>query len=582
MNTHAPRPHTTPTKPHHRITLLHTDENNKTPKPTLSLLLFKTLQLTLTSLISLPHGYICESDNSKDIDKLLNSVEALRELRLRPRAPPHLLSARTLLIRHIDPEVGSLTSDQIKQHIAEHPQNISRQLKLSHVVKLPGKTKTIKVVTEDTTSAETICSKGFFIGHLKIPTDKIHPEQYTPLTTCYKCYKLGEHNTRDCTQEQPICSNCALPGHRHTHCPTPKSAQCVNCKRIGRDYNHHTLAMRCPYRKTQARATSRNNTTHTNTTHSTYAAAASSRTPLLLDPSPDSNTTLHPQSILKQAIRERVAEIVTKDLVTELTLIVLDAHIGGSLSQTETYHSILNENMKKHFDIDNFNISDLSDDHTLQFLSPTIQSVVDTLEQNSIPTRTGKPKNTTPLPPTQHPKLTVSSLQIPAQNTNDSSTTNTDPSFPPTQGTPTPSTHDSPPTQVTPAPSTQVTSTQSSQATTPTETTQVTTPSPQATTSPPDISMTDSTEHARPIVSPKHRDTSIQSRRNMVTPRKPRYPWDHRLTPKKQITNTPTINTDPPSTPTQDTPTLFDFAPILDTSASSAQDTSTQPTRRDE
>ena len=375
------RPATAPIKSRYRVALKHVDRVgtvansgtnvNKASRQDLAKLLFGVLNLTITALITTASGFICETDDTKIVDKLLDSGTDLAKLGLKCFIPHQLLALRTLLVRHIDEEIGKLSADNIVRHILQHPRNLELDLKISHVVKLPGKTRTIKIITKDNQTAETLASKGFFIGYMKIPTDHIHQEEHAAQVTCYRCYKIGEHNTRDCKQKEQSCSNCAQTGHKHTDCPRPQAAQCVNCKRSGKTYSHHTLALRCPYRKSQVKAAAK-------PVVARPLPAAPTKTPLLLDPIGQTTPRINPDSILsvtKDVVREQVSQVVTRELILKMAAMVLDAHISA-LHDEDSYEHILNTNMVKHFGTE-VHITSESHDPTVEPLLPLISDAVD-------------------------------------------------------------------------------------------------------------------------------------------------------------------------------------------------------------
>ena len=76
----------------------------------------------------------------------------------------------------------------------------------------------IKVVCEDTETADTVIRDGLYAFHTKIAASQCKKEQYTELITCFRCYKFEDHFSSDCKATQIIRSECAQVGHTHRDC----------------------------------------------------------------------------------------------------------------------------------------------------------------------------------------------------------------------------------------------------------------------------------------------------------------------------------------------------------------------------
>lgn len=80
---------------------------------------------------------------------------------------------------------------------------------------------------------------------------KIKAEEYIPITTWKRCYKVEDHYTKDCKKdkEYKICSECASVEHTWRDCKTDLK-KCINGSG-----NHRTLAYNCPIKKKAKRKT---------------------------------------------------------------------------------------------------------------------------------------------------------------------------------------------------------------------------------------------------------------------------------------------------------------------------------------
>ena len=104
----------------------------------------------------------------------------------------------------------------------------------------------IKVVCEDTETADAVIRDGLFAFHTKIAASQCKKEQFTEPITCFRCYKFEDHFSSDCKTTQIICSECAQVGHTHRDCHAVEK-RCINCP-PGQNF-HRTLAPFCPVRK---------------------------------------------------------------------------------------------------------------------------------------------------------------------------------------------------------------------------------------------------------------------------------------------------------------------------------------------
>ena len=374
------RPHTTPKQAGSKILLKHTG-GRRAEKQQLAKLLFNTLQIALTALIQTASGFTCVTDDNGDIDKILGASEKLKALNLEIVTPTRLLANRTVLVRQLDPDYGSKSPEQLLKDITTHKKN--HNLGIEKVIKIPGRTKTIKLLCRDIKSAEGLSKNGFFIGWYKVPAAHIHTDSYQNIPTCMRCYKLDDHHTKDCKSEQ-LCSNCTGK-HKHTCCTATNKTQCLNCKRDRVSYtNHHTFALSCPHRKLKVKARLDSTTTK---------PVIPTKTPLLCTPTPTSNTQVHPQSILRHAhksVEEAVAKTLTQQLIKQITTTVIHAQVTAHNRNT-SYKTILNKELQHQFGFE----VDLSD---LPAREPEPASSIQTvpMETYTSPSKTKRRRSRTP------------------------------------------------------------------------------------------------------------------------------------------------------------------------------------------
>ena len=228
MALYTQRPRTTPyTNPQFKITLKHTS-HEKTPKQQVAALLYKN-QIALTTLIPINTGYIAKTDKETDIEKIITLAPQLATLELKPLVPPQLQATRTLIVRNLDDTIGTQTPEDLIEEITKHQYN--KNPKIDSIIKMPNKTRILKIVCSDTNTAQTLSRNGFYAYSYKISPSQINTDTFTYIDICYKCYTFQDHTTRNCPSTEQHCSNCANTGHSHHDCTNKNTVRCVNCLR---------------------------------------------------------------------------------------------------------------------------------------------------------------------------------------------------------------------------------------------------------------------------------------------------------------------------------------------------------------
>ena len=155
--------------------------------------------------------------------------------------PPELNCRKSVIIKNVQ-----ALHDYDVDHIRECINNQQEWAKATNVIRFP-KSNTYKIQFETTEMAIKACRDGIKINYLSIANHQIEPEQYIPLTVCFKCYAIEDHTTKDCTKDRDykICSLCATEGHMFYECTAPPAShKCILC-----EGTHSCMAMKCPQRK---------------------------------------------------------------------------------------------------------------------------------------------------------------------------------------------------------------------------------------------------------------------------------------------------------------------------------------------
>ena len=147
---------------------------------------------------------------------------------------------RTLLVRQVDDHIiEDHTPEEIKEEI-----ETNNNIKIEKIITFENRTRFFLIITQDTTSADTLQEKGFQAFNLSVNKKQISRKTFVPLKFCTNCFKHDDHLTKDCKVTQTICSQCSQTGHTYKECKATQK-QCANCKG-----NHPTFYRGCPTRKT--------------------------------------------------------------------------------------------------------------------------------------------------------------------------------------------------------------------------------------------------------------------------------------------------------------------------------------------
>ena len=90
-----------------------------------------------------------------------------------------------------------------------------------------------------------IIERGLKLFNLHIGSDDLQRETFIEVAQCFKCFRLDDHNTQECTKpgDYSICSKCSSSEHLFQNCNATKPC-CINCK-----LPHPSTSFSCPERK---------------------------------------------------------------------------------------------------------------------------------------------------------------------------------------------------------------------------------------------------------------------------------------------------------------------------------------------
>ena len=142
-------------------------------------------------------------------------------------------------MRRLDKHVGEHSKEEIKAEI-EKKQEWAKEV---NVIKIKEYTHFLKVEFGSVEAADMALERGILMFHMMVTPEQMTRDEFINILTCFRCYAMESHPTKNCTETKVICSECRQEGHRWSGCRNPNK-RCLNCKG-----QHRTLAMACPIKK---------------------------------------------------------------------------------------------------------------------------------------------------------------------------------------------------------------------------------------------------------------------------------------------------------------------------------------------
>ena len=220
--------------------------------------------IRVTKLLQISDGYLSFCASAGDADKLFSNkvYPDLMKIDCEPIMPQQLKSMRSVMLRRVDDIILNHTPKEIQSEIV----NCNDWSEVKEVIKIPN-SKLLKIVFHSAEMSHRCIKDGVFIFRLFVPPANIAREEYHQIKTCYRCYKIEDHNTIHCPEPSSfkLCSLCSSKEHSWKQC-TSKTKKCSNC-----DGEHTCLSMSCPVRKN---AVNRGRSKTSTPLLSSYASAA--------------------------------------------------------------------------------------------------------------------------------------------------------------------------------------------------------------------------------------------------------------------------------------------------------------------
>ena len=178
-----------------------------------------------------------------DLPKLLTkeAKETLASLHMRC-AISDSYPDRTVFITRIRSFVNNYEDEEILDSLNScNSFQVERVFKVKRRNYRPGQTISLKALMATANDVNKIMSEGVKFLDMRIPPDWIFKEDAVQVTQCFRCFSFS-HNTKQCSNDKLICSNCGGL-HNYRQCTATES----NCPLCGGD--HIAIARHCPARK---------------------------------------------------------------------------------------------------------------------------------------------------------------------------------------------------------------------------------------------------------------------------------------------------------------------------------------------
>ena len=198
--------------------------------------------IRIVNIISKNYGYLLFLGSIEDMEKIFsaNTEDSLRTCGFSITLPPELKSSRSIIVKRIHNSIFENNVEDIKNEI----ERCNVWCKVNEVIKLSS-TGILKIVCESTDIRQKVLESGLLLFKMFIPQYMIAPDKYISLVTCFKCYELEDHTSRNCPKSTDfkICSSCSSTSHTWKDCSSPQK-KCLLCSGT-----HNALSSMCPERK---------------------------------------------------------------------------------------------------------------------------------------------------------------------------------------------------------------------------------------------------------------------------------------------------------------------------------------------
>ena len=172
----------------------------------LQIFLDKTIKVT--KLLQVSDGFLCFCASPADADKIFSTdiYTKLSSVDCDTIMPQQLRCRRTVMLHQLDESILHHSASEIKNEIS----SANEWSVVKEVVLIPN-SKLIKVIFQTSEMSDRCLKSGLLIFKLYIPTSSMTRKEYYSILTCYRCYKLEDHATSQCTESAKlnICFLCA-------------------------------------------------------------------------------------------------------------------------------------------------------------------------------------------------------------------------------------------------------------------------------------------------------------------------------------------------------------------------------------
>lgn len=262
-----------------RVKIKHPSPNEENKRNLLCILAQHDVYVTRIELAW--DGFAVITSSEKEVDNLFETtcLTKLEQGQYSPNLPAEQKSKRTVLLYGVEEFIRKKPAAEIKEEIYR-----VNDFTVGYIDAISEFSNILKITFTQTAPAHKCKDIGLKMFNMRVPHHQVKEQDYTPITTCMRCYAVDDHYTNKCPKpkEYVICSECSSTQHKWHQCDKRNKQQCINCSEP-----HRTLAYKCPVRK-QAVEKAKEKKKATSTTSKPYSAAAAAQpaaeTQLLFSP----------------------------------------------------------------------------------------------------------------------------------------------------------------------------------------------------------------------------------------------------------------------------------------------------------
>ena len=153
-------------------------------------------KVKIESIFKVNQDFIIKFPDGAEAERIFHNPlkDVLHDVQFRPSLPSELRASRTIFIRRVDSEILKNSENEISNEI-------KRCNDWCSIVELTKLKTCLKITFETVHMADKSIDDGLFLFYLHVPSTNITRDSFIRLNTCFICYKVDNHPTKECPKK---------------------------------------------------------------------------------------------------------------------------------------------------------------------------------------------------------------------------------------------------------------------------------------------------------------------------------------------------------------------------------------------